>query len=386
MQPIPAAALAALTGACRRPYRAEWTNDGGQTWTPCGLVAGSAQVQGDRTADVRYSASAAVTGLPLGRDGINPISTNIRLWQGIQPPRSQPIWIHAGRYTVARPRKMKTGIEVELNGLEDEIRAAEFPVARTVGPGSARSLVETLVAEALPGVPVAWRAGVDPDTRIRQIVASEDRWAVLSGGSDTSGAATGIATALAGELWVDARGIVTVGPVPTLSDPVVWAIGRGVGGALIQPQPEQTAEGLANVWVVTGDAGDGAPSVGPVYAYDDDPGSLTYAGPDPVNDPLAPQRLGLTWVRVRTERYSSSLITTVPQARDVARAKLADSLGVQSTLSLTAACNPALEPGDVVSVETEPGTWESHIIDRLSYTLGAPSMSCSTRTTARRIT
>jgi hypothetical protein len=75
----------------------------------------------------------------------------------------------------------------------------------------------------------------------------------------------------------------------------------------------------------------------------------------------------------------------VPQAEAVAKAKLADSLGVQASLSFTAVCNPALEPGDVVLAEVEQGTWEQHIIDSLSYTLGAPSMSCTTRTTARRL-
>ncbi|MFE4691273.1 phage tail protein [Streptomyces sp. NPDC056749] len=386
MLPIPRAALDALTGSCGRPYRAEWSNDGGVSWLPCGLVAGSAQVQASRTQAVRYTASATLTGVPLGRTGINPISTNVRLWQGITPVRTDTVWIPAGRYTVNRPKATTTGIQVELDGLEDEIDAARFPIPRTVGPDSARALVDTLVGEALPGIPVSWRTGINPDTAVPQIVADEDRWAVLAGGTDTAGSATGIAAALAAELWVDARGIVTVGPVPTLADPVVWRIGRGVGGALVEPQPEQTAEGLANLWSVSGDAGDGAAAVGPVHVWDTDPGSLTYAGPDPVDDPLAPQRLGLTWVRVRSARYSSALITGIGQAYEVGQARLADSLGVQNSLSLTAACNPALEPGDVIEVETVPGVWERHLIDSLSYTLGAAAMTCATRTTPRRIT
>lgn len=386
MLPITAGALAALPQAIGRPYRAEWTVDGGLTWTECGIVAGSASVTADRASESRYSASAELTGVAMARDGINNISTNVRLWQGVQLPRIDPIWLPAGRYTVERPRRTRSGsIAVELQGIEDELRAASFPTARTVGPGAARDLVEELVAEALPGIPVAWRAGVDPDTQVPQIVASEDRWAVLSGGADSSGTDAGIAAALAGEIYVDARGIVTVGPVPTLADPAVWAIGQGVGGALVEPQEEQSAEGLANVWAVSGDGGDGAPAVGPAYAWDDDPNSVTYAGPDPIGDPLAPQRLGLLAVRLRVQRYSSAVITTLGQAADVARAKLADSLGVQSKLSLTAVCNPALEPGDVIEVETGPGVWERHVIDSLSYTLGAASMSCSTRTTTRRL-
>lgn len=387
MLPVSAEVLAALPQAVRRPYWAEWTNDGGQTWTRCGLVAGSASLSADRTADVRYTASAELTGVTEGAAGVNSISTNVRLWQGVQLPRSEPVWFAAGRYSVTRTSRTKTGgISVELDGLEDELRAATFPTARTVGPGRADELVETLVGEALPGVPVAWRTGVDGSTQIPQIVASEDRWAVLAQGSDSTGTATGIAAALAGEIWVDARGIVTVGPVPTLDDTVVWRIARGAGGALVEPRAEQTKEGLANVWAVSGDGGDGSPAVGPAFAWDDDPNSLTYAGPDPVDDPLAPQRLALYGVRLRVQRQSSSLITSFNQATDVAKAGLANSLGVKASLSLTSVCNPALEPGDLVEVEVEPGHWEKHIIDSLSYTLGAASMSCNTRTSSRRLT
>ncbi|NDZ63553.1 phage tail protein [Streptomyces cyaneofuscatus] len=386
MLPIPPAALDALTGACGRPYRAEWSVDGGRSWTPCGVVAGSAQVQASRTQTVRYTASATLTGVPLGRHGINPISTNVRLWQGITPARTDTVWIPAGRYTVNRPKATRTGIQVELDGLEDEIDAARFPVPRALGPDSARVLVEMLLGEALPGVPVSWRPGIAPDTLVPQIVADEDRWAVLAGGTDSSGNATGIAAALAAELYVDARGMATIGPVPTLADPVVWRIGQGMGGALVEPQAEQTAEGLVNLWSVSGDAGDGAAAVGPVHAWDSDPGSLTYAGPDPVADPLAPQREGLTWVRVRAARYTSALITDPAQAYEVAHARLADSLGVQNSLTVQAACNPAIEPGDVIEVETLPDVWERHLVDQLSYTLGSAAMSCTTRTTPRRVT
>jgi hypothetical protein len=386
MLPISAKVLAALPQAIGRPYRADWSNDGGKTWTDCAVVAGSASVTADRTAEVRYSASAELTGVAAGRTGINVISTNVRLWQGVQLPRTDPVWFPAGRYTVGRASLTSTGsVEVELDGLEDELRAASFPTARTVGPGTARELVEALVGEALPGVPVAWRSGIDADTLIPQVAATEDRWAVLSGGRDSTGTGTGIAAALAGEIWVDARGVVSLGAVPTLDDPVVWSIARGEGGALIEPAAEQTSEGLANVWSISGDGGDGSPSIGPAYAWDDDPNSLSYAGPDPVNDPLAPQRLGLYGVRLRVQRVASALVTTFNQASDMARANLANSLGVQASLSLTAVCNPALEPGDLVEVETEPGVWEPHIIDSISYTLGSSSMSCATRTTTRRL-
>jgi len=386
MLPITAGALTALAGACRRPYYAEWSNDGGATWTRCGVQAGSASVTADRTAEVRYSGSATLTGVGPGTDGINPISTNVRLWQGVQPARSDVAWVPAGRYTVNNPKQTKTGLQVELDGLEDEIKAAAFPAARVIGPDTAQAIAEQLVAEALPGIGVAWRPGVKPNRRVPQIAATTDRWAVLAAGRDETGAGTGIAAALGAECFCDARGVPTYAPVPTTAGTPVWDLARGVGGAVIEPQPQQSADGLYNLWVISSDTGDGSSIVGPVYVWDEDPESLTYAGPDPVADPLAPQRLGLSWVRVRTQSYLSPLITSPAQAQEVGEAKLADSLGIRYSLTLSAACNPALEPGDVVRVEVQPGVWEHHLIDSLSYTLGAASMSLTTRTTPRRLT
>ncbi|MFG2468732.1 phage tail protein [Streptomyces canus] len=382
MLPVPDAVHRAVLGPARRPKRAEWSNDGGQTWVPAKV--GDSEVRGDRNAECRYSASCDLLGVPLGRSGVNSISTMVRLYQGIAGPRMDVAWIPAGVYVLDDVERTRLGASVELLGLEEPIRSAKFPTARTIGPDNAGALVDPLVGEALPGRVVSWRPGANPSTAVPQIVVDEDRWQALSNGTDSSGAATGIAAALGGEFYVDARGVPTMAPTPTLDAPVVWRIPYGV--ALVTPSERQSAEGLVNLWVISGDGGDGSATVGPVFVWDDDPSSLTYAGPDPVNDPLAPQRLGLSWVRLRVERYASPLITSDAQAYTVGNAKLADSLGVQATLSFTSVCHPGLEPGDVVEVEVRPGEWQRHIIDSLSYSLGGVSMSCTTRTTARRLT
>lgn len=381
MQSTPPEVLAALQRAARRPKRAAWSNDGGATWVEAPV--GDAGVTPDRTAECRYSGSAELLGVPIGRSGINTVATQVKLWQGVAGPRMDPFWFPAGSYVVDRAKRTRTGVTVDLLGLEEAIRSASFPTTRTVGPDTAGALVPVLVGEALPSAPVSWRSGVDQGTAVPRVVVEQDRWQALSTGTDSSGAATGIAAALGAEIYADARGVITLAPVPTLGDDIVWRIPYGL--AVIEPAEEQSAEGLVNVWAISGDGGDGSPAVGPVYVWDDDPNSLTYAGPDPVEDPLAPQRLGLTGVRLRVGRYSSPLITSNTQAYAVGRAKLADSLGVQSSLSFTAVCHPGLEPGDVVEVEVRPGEWQRHIIDSCPYTLGAASMSCTTRTTARRL-
>ncbi|MFM9473949.1 phage tail protein [Streptomyces scabiei] len=381
MLPISAAALAALGQATARPVRALWSNDGGVTWAPAKF--GSGGVTPDRTAEVRYSASVELLDAPRGRHGINSVSTEVRLWQGIGVPRRDVEWIPAGRYTVDRLRRTRLGVSLDLLGREDVIRGASLPTARTVGPDTAQACASVLIGEALPAAPVAWRDGVKGSTQLPAVVVDEDRWAALSGGTDSSGTATGIAASLGAEVYADAQGVIVFAPVPTLADAVVWRIGRGLVTA--QPAQEETAEGLVNLWAVSGDSGSGTVPVGPAFSWDDDPASLTYAGPDPVSDPLAPQRLGLPGVRVRTGRYTSPLIGSMSQATDVARARLADSLGIQSSLSFTSVCNPALEAGDVVEVEVSEGVWERHLIDSCPYTLGGITQTCQTRTSTRRL-
>ncbi|MFJ8883600.1 phage tail protein [Streptomyces sp. NPDC102402] len=378
-----ARAFAAVTQAARRPIRAAWSNDSGQTWVPVPRLA-AAEVRPDRTAECRYSGTADLIGVPLGPSGVNSVITQVRLWQGLQGPRMDVEWIPAGVYVIDQLTRTRHGATVELLGREDAIRSAQLPVPRTVGPDSAQALAEVLIGEALPGVPVAWLPGATPGTGVPAFVVEEDRWGALSGGTDTTGVGTGIAAALGADVYADADGVMTFAPVPTLADPVVWRIPYGV--ALVEPAEQETAEGLVNLWAISGDGGDGAEAVGPVYVWDDDPNSLTYAGPDPVADPLAPQRDGLTGVRIRSERYASALITDIGQAYDVGRARLADSLGIQASLSFTSACNPMLEPGDVVEVEVRPGEWQRHIIDSCPYSLGSATQSCTTRTTTRRLT
>jgi hypothetical protein len=325
---------------------------------------GSGNVTPDRTAEVRYAAAVELLDAPRGRSGINSVSTEVRLFQGIGVPRLAVEWIPAGRYAIDRLRRTRLGVSLDLLGREDVVRGASFPTARTIGPDTAKACAEQLLSEALPGSPVAWRDGVKAATQMPAFVVDEDRWAALSGGTDASG-------------------IPTFAPGPTRDDPVVWEIPRNLVTA--QPSDEETSEDLKNLWAVTGDSGSGGAVIGPVFLWDDNPDSLTYAGPDPVNDPLAPARLGLPQVRVRTGRYSSALITSLDQANDVAAAQLADSLGVQASLSFTSVCNPALEPGDVVLVEVAEGLWERHLIDSNPYTLGGASMACQTRTSTRRL-
>jgi hypothetical protein len=384
MLPISPYALAALSGASQAHAAADYSNDGGQTWEPAQLA--SADITADRTAETRYTGSATLVNVPLGRQGVNTISTILRLRRGLSSVRRGVEWFPAGVYAVSRASADRSGqVSLTLEGLEQVLRDARFPKARVVGPGPADALVDTLVHEALPGVSISWHPSIDHRTTIPRMVSDESRWDLLSSGENADGKSVGIARALAAECYFGPQGEFAIRPTPTIDDPYVWEIGQGAGGVLVDRSMEQNAEGVYNVVSAVGDKGDGSATVGPAYAWDNDPTSLTYAGPDPINDPLWAYRNNRRDIRVRLRYYSSPLLSSVVSAEKAAKSLLDDSLGVQSTLSFNAVCNPALEPGDVIRVEVDPGVWQRHLVDSLRWSLTGSSMDCTTRTTTQRI-
>lgn len=371
----------ALLRAIRGPHNvlasAQWSNDGA-TWHDATVTSGS--VTADRTAQVRWTANAALAGTALGRKAINPISTRVRLSRGVVVPRQGTLWSPWGTYAVTDANRTKTGLGVELKGLEQVLQAAGFLAPRQVGGDTARNVVAQLVHEVLPDVGISWRTGVDPDQYVPTIIEDSDRWKVLAGGADD----TSVAGALGAEIFFDSGGTLVVAPVPTLADPPVWTVDTGAGGVQVDVSESLSADGVFNVVASVGERADGSAPVGPGYAWDDNPTSLTFAGPDPVRDPLAPGRLGLT-VRLLTRTYASPLLTTLGQCQKSSASILADSLGLSASLGFTAVTNPSLAPGNVVDVEDLDGRLAPHLVDSWTADLTGISMSCRTRTTTRRL-
>ncbi|MGH3501680.1 MAG: DUF5047 domain-containing protein [Nocardioidaceae bacterium] len=383
MLPLSPATLAGLSGPVGVDAQAELSNDGGVTWLQVDLVAAS--VTADRTASIRYTASATLYGVSVGRGGVNVVTSRVRLWAGITPARGQVEWVPAGVYVAVHVEGDEGGtVGVELQGLERVLQDASFPAPRVIEADSAVNMTEALVAEALPRAAVAWN-GVDPYQQIPRMVVEESRWEALSSGESEEGKTLGIAQALAGEAYVDARGVFTIAATPMIDDPPVWDVGRS--SVLVDSASTEDADGLYNVVSAVGDKGDGSPTVGPVYAWDRDPASVTYAGKNPITDPSSEADVATDRdIRLRVLRYSSPLLTSVLQAEKAARSRLADSLGSQHAVSFTALSNPALEPGDVVRVEVSDGVWEPHLVDSMSFDLPGGNLSATTRTTTARLT
>lgn len=155
-------------------------------------------------------------------------------------------------------------------------------------------------------------------------------------GNDPWQDAQDLATAIGFELFFDAAGICTLREVP---DPAttqsVWTFTDGANPTIAQLDRTLTDQTTYNYVICYGESVDNTEPVQAV-AFDDDPNSPTYY--------LGPYGIVST-------TFQSAMITTTAQAQAAANALLLAVKGASENVALTVVPNPALEPGDVVTVE-----------------------------------
>jgi hypothetical protein len=165
------------------------------------------------------------------------------------------------------------------------------------------------------------------------------------------------------EVFFDARGICTLRPEPDPDvDDSVWEFNDTTHPTILEVRRRVTDENTYNKVIVTGESSQNAVPVRGV-AIDDDPASPTYY--------LGPYG-------TVTYRLTSPLVTVTPQADEAAQALLLRVKGATEAVEMDVVPMPALEPGDVVTVDRSKSKIEGRfLIDQLSIPLGADeSMRC----------
>lgn len=376
MYPVSEAYLRTLTTPHRLAVDVAYSNDRGMTWIPMQVVSGS--VTADRTSQVRWACTLTLTpDTPTGLDGISPYGTRLRVRRGVQPLRGSPEWVPLGIHRVNTVTTATDGtVSVDGASMEQQVSDTRLLTPQTLGGGSGDSavtMVEQLIREAVPDASFEWR--VNGDGTVAQVHQDTDRWGLIDGDADS----VSIARSLGAEVYCNGSGTWVIAPTPTLYDDPVWSVGRGL--ALVDEQTDLSRDGVYNVVVATGESTDtSSVPVGPGLAWDNDPMSPTYAGPDPVHHPELAGPFG-----VIARFYSSSLLTSLSGCQVAAQSLIADALGLAKTVGFETLINPALEPGDVVLVERDDGSYENHLIDSFTIDLTAASMACATRATTTRL-
>ncbi|HEY7037161.1 MAG TPA: DUF5047 domain-containing protein [Thermomicrobiales bacterium] len=147
--------------------------------------------------------------------------------------------------------------------------------------------------------------------------------------------------------------LVFTGASGNLTAPV-WLIDTGDRGVMLNAEEALDRTGIYNGVLVEGQA-DASDVPVSALVVDNNPSSLTYWG-------------GPFGRVVRIEQ--SSAVQTATQAQQAAQALLSTKLGLTRSLVLTAAPNPALEPGDTIRVRFVDGRDELHTVDAIRLDLG----------------
>ncbi|AYD86773.1 minor tail protein [Streptomyces phage Microdon] len=370
MLDLPTWLLASLNDPFQLIPRIEWSPDW-STWYPLRPLSGSHSQNRNQQARWQFSGTFAKD-YPVGEQGVHPYGPRARIRLGVKTVRNPVFWIPQGIYSIVSTEESESSIGISGNSFEIDVQQADFLKTRRIPDKrfwTYRQQTEQLIREAVPDARFYWSERLNYEDPIPVGFFTSGRWTLIDG-ADTDVSVMG---ALGGEAYCDASGGFRFVPVPTLADNPVWRVAKG--GALVAVGRSFDRDDVYNVVAASGDLADGSKSVGPIYAWDNEPTSITYAGPNPV---LRPGE-GAGRFGVKPFVYTNSLINTDSQAGVAARAQLANKLGLHYGLSLTARFHPGVEAGDVIEVENYDDQVERHLLDAITYNWGAAEMSCEVR-------
>lgn len=370
MQTLPTWLVAALNDPFQLIPRIEWSPDW-TTWFPLQPLSGShAQ---DRTQQNRWQFSGSfVKDYAVSEQGINPYGPRVRIFLGVKTIRNPTYWFPQGVYSIVSADEDENSIQLSGSSFETDVSQADFLKTRRIPDRRGetyRVQAETLIREAVPDARFYWDARLNYNDTCPVAYFTTGRWTVVDGTDDD----VSIMGALGGEAYCDAAGGFHFVPVPTLDDAPVWRVAKG--GALVGQTRGYDRDEVFNIVSASGDSTDGSSTAGPMFAWDADPDSITFAGVDPVNQP----GVGAARFGVKPFAYTNSLIKDNIAAANAAAAQLANKLGLHYSVTLTSRFHPAVEAGDVIESETYDDRIERHLLDKVSYTWGAAEMQCEVR-------
>lgn len=317
---------------------------------PVDLDDGSVSIDGTRA--VRRTLSATIRARITDPE-CDVFRTEIRAEYGIQlPSRNEPIWIPVGTFVLTDAEEADKG----LISIKGEDRWRRVVNARFLQPTTTKGKHTLAIISLMQGA----------DSRIlcQDTTGSLAQHNTALWARDRDKAVRDLAKSIGAEVSFDPMGAAQIRPIPSLSSAASWFLGTGDGGVLISPRRARTQGNTYNAVVVEGETTEGTPAVRGVATVVDAESTLLFGG-------------GFSQ---RPRFYRSSLVATQDQANQTAIAMLERVTGVSRTVKIESFVNPALEAGDVVSIEVSSGVWERHIVESFTVPLGLGSMNINTRT------
>lgn len=295
----------------------------------------------------------------LATDLLAPYGNEARIWRGIIGPDGSNIMVCQGTYGIQSVSLDYVNGGVKITGIDRGRRVsdARFPFARAFGAASVVGLLQTLLHEASP------YSAVQPTPAVVDSTTGPASWE-----TDRDQACITLAASIGCECYAEPYGDFVIAPIPSPYALPVWGVTSTQ--ALVEPTRTLARTGVYNSVVASGTSI--PPAVSSLAADGFNPAASDFqpSSPTYINGPFG----------ASTTFYSSPFITSVYGADTAAQGILRDNLGLTRSVSFNTVVHPALEAGDVVSVDFGGGLIEYHLLDRITLPMGPGPMQCSTRT------
>jgi len=310
------------------------------------------EVEYDATADIRSTGGVTVAqDWPNARDlRFAPYGSEVFLARGVETGAGGTLWAPLGYYRISKTAQSDAArgpLALDLDDRMATIIDSRFMSPRQWLTGTlVGDIINEVVQEVYPNAVIVWDDDSDESQLGRSLIAEESRLEVIKT----------LADGLGKIFYWDEIGRLVFRTIPSETD-IIWSVKAGRDGVMVQANRSISRDGVYNAVVVTGE---GADDLNPVRAV-------------AINaQESSPTFFGGPFGRV-PRFYSSSFITTEPQAENAAVNLLRQSLGAPYDVGLSAVPNPAVRPYDVLRVVYNDGTREVHIVDRVSIPLDVDS-------------
>lgn len=277
--------------------------------------------------------------------------TEIRAQYGISLNNFDWIWFTVGTFVVTAAEEAGAG-QMKITG-EDRWRRvvdARF-LSPVVTSGLHINAIDALITDADGRIVCTDYTGKTSQHRSSVWERDRDK-AVLE-----------LAKAIGVDVYFNPSGAAEIRPVPVIDATSAWRVHGGDGGVLIEPRRKKSRDKVYNAVVAEGEDASGNVAVRAVATVGATNSQLQYGG-------AAGQK---------PRFYRSTLITTQEQAQNTANSLLAKVSGAAKTVTIDSFTNPALEAGDTLHVEIEPGRYELHLVEAFDIPLGPGGMTIATR-------
>ena len=288
------------------------------------------------------------------------VTNELVIQRGIRYFDQQVEWVTVGTFWVQDveqeyPSQVAKVTAFDMGALVEDYRLITpyVPINNAGSKMNNFEAISDLLFIAAPGIPVNFDQGLDTGAVVPDgTVFTGSRWDAIQTMAKAMGAA--VSASVTGNSW-ELRKIA----VPELPS---WTVDAGENGVLVAASSVRSRRDQFNAVPVRWETAEGG---GLLFLTDASPNS--------------PTKWGGPFGRKPADEVSLGTITSESEATAAAYALLNQYRGFARSLRFEAIVNPLLEPNDVVRVLMPDGTAEDHVIDSISYGLGAATMSCETR-------